>query len=184
MPVLDQRLIRQGCEHDTAGIAGLCGRSWTRVSEDILWAGSPSDTVQAKRAEAWGQRLRDPATNVLLAVSGRQVIGCAALGTAELPSTGRRVASLISFLVDPAENDRDTAEKLLSEAVRWARRSDCDQIIRWLYPQDHRAQSLLTVLGFQRDGGKRGRASRGRIRHVMNLRTEGGFDSPARPPGR
>jgi GNAT superfamily N-acetyltransferase len=63
-----------------------------------------------------------------------------------------RTMHLIAMWVDPAYRRRGVARALTGEIVRWARRSDTDEVVLWVVGDDNGARRLYEDAGFEATG--------------------------------
>lgn len=109
------------------------------------------------RAEHWHRHLTAAPTgrHLQVIVVDGDVVGFAGYGPEATGTEGDDVGELYAINVDPAGWGRGLGRALLSEVTSELRALGYREAVRWVVPQNERAQSLYESCGWTADGTDR-----------------------------
>lgn len=150
--------VRAARPGDVVAMGAVQVRAWRRAYPGLLpepvLAGLAPDAV----AERWRAAVTSPPSArhaVLVACAGATVVGLAALAPATDRDAAPGDAELVALEVDPAQQRRGHASRLLAAAVDAARERAFTALQVWVPAADDARRAFLQSAGLRPDGAHR-----------------------------
>ncbi|MFN8169466.1 MAG: GNAT family N-acetyltransferase [Candidatus Nanopelagicales bacterium] len=146
--------VRDARPDDAAEIAAVQLAAWRQRYADVLPADALDGPVQSQAAEHWAASIAAPPSSghhVLVATSGRLVVGYAVLTPGAEPADGE----IADLEVHPDATRLGHASRLLSAAVDRLRQDSRTTVSAWCGEQDVARRTFLESTGMRADGVRR-----------------------------
>lgn len=152
MSEIDSSKVRLALPQEAAAIAQL--QHSQLLADEKLAAAAGQLDVEAMSA-AWYKAISAPplATyRVLVAVSGEQVVGFAAIGPSEDPDADEGDCVVTEFRVGEGDTEDGTPDRLLHAVIDTLRMDGFERATWWVQSTDDELRSWLTETGWVPDG--------------------------------
>ncbi len=120
------------------------------LSESPEAFGTTLAEANARSEESWQQQADNSARGhdraTLIAIANEEPVGMAALYR---DSQDQSLGELIQVWVDPAYRGGDSAKKLITEILIWAKRNNFMQVTAWVVKENQRMLRFLEKCGFE-----------------------------------
>jgi len=150
--------VRPARPGDATAMGAVQVRAWRRSYPDLLPEPVLAGLAPEALAERWHAAVTSPPTArhaVLVACAGATVVGLAALAPAADGDAAPPDAELVALEVDPAQQRRGHASRLLAAAVDAARDRGFTALRVWVPAADDARRAFLQSAGLQADGAHR-----------------------------
>lgn len=146
--------VRDARAADADEIAGVQLAAWRRRYSDVLPQDALADDVRADVAAQWAESITSPPSpghRVLVATSGRLVVGYAVLSPGEEPGAGE----IADLEVHPDATRLGHGSRLLAAAVEHLRQDGRASVVAWCGASDEARRTFLESTGMRPDGVRR-----------------------------
>ncbi len=148
--------VRDATAADASAIAQIQGACWRH---DYSWPEEVFAALEDADAElAWTRAViapPGPGFRLLVATSGSQVVGFAALTPSQDSDATGETAEIAVWEVYPSDRGHGHASRLLAALADHARSVGARELTIWIAPGDDARQHILRTAGFGPDGAHR-----------------------------
>jgi len=147
-------MIRDAVESDANAMGQLHVRAWQRAYRGVM-PDEYLDSLQAQdRIAMWRDRIsRYDLPSLLVAVVADEVVGFAAFGAEQAPTTTPSCGELYAMNLDPDHWGRGIGRVLLRRVTEELIAMGYEQAVLWVVPENQRARALYESEGWVADGG-------------------------------
>lgn len=151
---VDDLMIREAVEADANAMGRLHVRAWQSAYRGVM----PNEYLDGLQAEEritmWRSRISRPdLTPLLVAVMADEVVGFAAFGAEQSPSTRSSCGELYAMNLDPDHWGRGIGRILLRRVTQALMAMGYEEAVLWVVPENERARALYESEGWVADGG-------------------------------
>lgn len=150
--------VRTARAADGPALGIVQSTAWRKAYEGVLPEAALEPFDPEVLAAGWGHAAEHPPTalhRVLVACSGEEPAGFAAVVPAQDPDLGDGVAELSILVVAPAEQRSGHGSRLLAAAVEHAREQGVSAMVMWVLEPDEPLRRFLEGAGWAADGARR-----------------------------
>ena len=147
-------MIREAVEADANAMGHLHVRAWQRAYRGVM-PDEYLDGLQAQdRIAMWQGRIsRTDLPPLLVAVVADDVVGFAAFGAVQAPTTPPACGELYAMNLDPDHWGRGIGRVLLRRVTEALVAMGYEEAVLWVVPENQRARALYESEGWVADGG-------------------------------
>ena len=160
-PVADAS-VRVATPWDVDAVGAVQSSVWREVYASVLSPEALAAATPQEFARVWKESLTNPpsgAYRLLVACSGDDVVGFAAVGPNADPDAAHMDGELLVGGVTPAARHTGHGSRLLNAAVDTAGVLGFTRVRTWLLESDRTTRTFLEAAGFALDGARRERVT-------------------------